>query len=90
MSWLQGQRIQDRNLIRAYQKTLQDWREFHKEKEFVALREEIEECGTVEQTFKNKAYTFLTENGIHSLEEVDWDMRTSYEQYLKKTINREN
>lgn len=55
----------------AYQKTLRDWREFHKEKEYVKLREEIEECGTVEQTLKSKAYTFLTENEIHSLEEID-------------------
>ena len=32
MSWLQGQGIQSRNLIRAYQKTLRDWREFHRRK----------------------------------------------------------
>ena len=87
MLWLQEQGIQDKHLIGAYQKTLRDWREFHKEKEFVKLKEEMEECGTVEQTLKNKAYTFLTENGIHSLEEIDWDVRVSYEQYLEKTIN---
>lgn len=58
MLWLQEQGIQDKHLIGVYQKTLRDWREFHKEKEFVKLREEIEECGTVEQTLKNKAYTF--------------------------------
>lgn len=85
--WLQEQGIQDKHLIGAYQKTLRDWREFHKEKEFVKLREEIEECCTVEQTLKNRAYTFLTENGIHSLEEIDWDVRVSYDQYLEKTIN---
>ena len=77
MLWLQEQGIQDKHLIGVYQKTLRDWREFHKEKEFVKLREEMEECGTVEQTLKNKAYTFLTENGIHSLEEIDWDVRVS-------------
>ena len=87
MLWLQEQGIQAKYLIGAYQKTLRDWREFHKEKEFVKLKEEMEECGTVEQTLKNKAYTFLTENGIHSLEEIDWDVRVSYEQYLEKTIN---
>ena len=86
MLWLQEQGIQDKHLIGAYQKTIRDWREFHKEKEYVKLREEIEECGTVEQTLKSKAYTFLTENGIHSLEEIDWDVRVSYEQYLEKTI----
>lgn len=62
-------------MIGEYQKTLRDWREFHKEKEYVKLRQEIEECGTVEQTLKSKAYRFLTENGIHSLEEIDWDVR---------------
>lgn len=46
--WLLEQGIQDKHLIGAYQKTLRDWREFHKEKEFVKLREEIEECGTVD------------------------------------------
>ncbi len=78
--------LQDKHMIGAYQKTLRDWREFHKEKEYVKLREEIEGCGTVEQTLKSKAYTFLIENGIHSLEEIDWDVRVCYEQYLEKTI----
>lgn len=89
-SWLQGQGIQDKKLIGTYQKTLRDWRGFHKEKEFVKLKEELEVCDLVEPTLKNKVYSFLMERGIHSMEEVDWDVRTSYEQYLKKTINREN
>ena len=88
--WLQERGIQDEKLIGTYQKTLRDWREFHKEKEFVKLKEELEICDLVEPTLKNKVYSFLTEKGIHSMEEVDWDVRTSYEQYLKKTINREN
>lgn len=89
-SWLKEQGIQDKKLIGTYQKTLRDWREFHKEKEFVKLKEELEVCDLVEPTLKNKVYSFLMEKGIHSMEEVDWDVRTSYEQYLKKTINREN
>lgn len=89
-SWLQEQGIQDKKLIGTYQKTLRDWRGFHKEKKFVKLKEELEVCDLVEPTLKNKVYSFLMEKGIHSMEEVDWDVRTSYEQYLKKTINREN
>ena len=89
MLWLQEQGIQDRKRIRAYQKTLREWREFHRKKEFVKLKEEMDECNTVAQPYKNKAYTFLMEKGIYSLEEIDWDVRVSYEQYLRKTISKQ-
>lgn len=57
---------------------------FNKQKEFVKLKEELEECDTVEQTLKNKVYAFMVEKKIYSLEEIDWDVRVSYEQYLRK------
>ena len=88
MPWLQEQGIQDRKLIRIYQKTLREWRGFHQKKEFAKLKEEMDGCHTVDQTYKNKAYAFLMEKGIYSLEEIDWDVRVSYEQYLKKTISK--
>lgn len=88
--WLQEHGIKDRKLIGVYQKSLRDWRMFHKQKEFVKLKEELEECDTVEQTLKNKVYAFMVEKKIYSLEEIDWDVRVSYEQYLEKTINKRN
>ncbi len=88
--WLQELGIKDRKLIGVYQKSLRDWRMFHKQKEFVKLKEELEECDIVEQTLKNKVYTFMAEKKIYSLEEIDWDVRVSYEKYLEKTINRKN
>lgn len=88
MPWLQEQGIQDRKLIRIYQKTLREWREFHQKKEFAKLKEEMNGCHTVDQTYKNKAYAFLMEKGIYSLEEIDWDVRVSYERYLRKTISK--
>ena len=33
--WLQEHGIKDRKLIGVYQKSLRDWRMFHKQKEFV-------------------------------------------------------
>lgn len=80
--WLQEQGIKNRKLIGVYQKSLRDWRMFHKQKEFVKLKEVLEECDIVEQTLKNKVYTFMAEKKIYSLEEIDWDVRVSYEQYL--------
>lgn len=88
--WLQEQGIKDRKLIGVYQKSLRDWRMFHKQKEFVKLKEELEECDTIEQSLKNKVYAFMVEKKIYSLEEIDWDARMSYEQYLEKTINKRN
>ena len=82
--WLQEHGIKDRKLIGVYQKSLRDWRMFHKQKEFVKLKEELEECDTVEQTLKNKVYAFMVEKKIYSLEEIDWDVRVSYEQYCRK------
>lgn len=35
-------------------------------------------------------YAFMVEKKIYSLEEIDWDVRVSYEQYLEKTINKRN
>lgn len=32
----------------------------------------------------------MVEKKIYSLEEIDWDVRVSYEQYLEKTINKRN
>ena len=90
MLWLQEQGIRDINLARIYQKNLRDWREFHLNKEFVKLIKEMEACDAVEQTYKNKVYTFMTENRKYSLEEIDWDVRVSYERYLMKTINEKN
>ena len=85
--WIRQQGIKDENLIRLYQRTLIGWREFHREKEFLKLRNEMEECDTVKPTLKNKAYGFLIMEGIHSLTEIDWEVRHHYEEYLSGVIH---
>ncbi|MEY8492858.1 tyrosine-type recombinase/integrase [Lachnospiraceae bacterium 29-91] len=85
--WIQQQGVKDKKLIRTYQRTLIDWRHFFRIKEFWGLKEEMEECDSVKPTLKNKAYEFLITQGIHSLQEIDWDIRQLYERYLLGEIH---
>ncbi len=88
--WLQEHGIKDRKLIGVYQKSLRDWRMFHKQKEFVKAKEELEECDTVNRLLRTKCMHLWWRRRYISLEEIDWDVRVSYEQYLEKTINKRN
>ncbi len=85
--WIRQQGIKDENLIQSYQRTLKGWRRFYREKEFSKLKDEMEECNTVKLAIKNKAFEFLTAEGIHSLQEIDWEVRRHYEEYVSGAIH---
>lgn len=76
----------DRECIRLHQCPLKKWREFHKIKEFSVLKEEIERCEDLKAPVRNKAYYFLMEENIYSVKEIDYEVRTRYEAYLKKNM----
>lgn len=76
----------DRKCVQLHQYSLKNWREFHKIKDYPILQDEIERCENVNTSLRNKVYKFLMKEDIHSLKEVDYDVRLRYENYLRKNV----
>lgn len=84
--YLFQKKVRNKAKINSYLCALAKCRKEYQRWQFRDLLEEAAGCCSVSNPVKNKALDYLMEQGIHKLQEIDYDLRKKYEQFLQNSI----
>ena len=74
------------NQKQKYLNSLEPFIMYHLMDDYPMIRDEIIRNESMDRCMRNKIGTFLMENGIREPNEIDYDLRASFEQYMNTTV----